>query len=105
MLFMLVNVNRFDLRYLSRFLYKMHNVEKFVQRRIVLALAHLCSPEDQEAIFVDNYGLDLLLELLQSAHSKRQGDAYAAFCKLAEKAMKEMLKISRSQKSDGRHVS
>ncbi|GKB29834.1 ARM repeat protein interacting with ABF2-like protein, partial [Tanacetum coccineum] len=72
--------------YLSRFLYKMHNAEKFVQRRISLALAHLCSPEDQEAIFVDNYGLAILLELLQSPHPKHQGDACAALCKLAKKA-------------------
>ncbi|PWA58121.1 ARM repeat protein interacting with ABF2 [Artemisia annua] len=71
---------------LSRLLYKMHNAEKIVQRRIVLALAHLCSPEDQEAVFVDNNGLDLLLELLQSVHSKHQGDACAALCRLAEKA-------------------
>ena len=34
----------------------MHNAEKIVQRRIVLALAHFCSPGDQEAIFVDNNG-------------------------------------------------
>lgn len=34
----------------------MHNAEKIVQKRIVLALAHFCSPGDQEAIFVDNNG-------------------------------------------------
>nr|GFC74260.1 hypothetical protein [Tanacetum cinerariifolium] len=64
----------------------MHNADKVVQRRIVLSLAHLCSPDDQEAVFVDNNGLDLLLELLQSVHLKHQGDACAALCRLAEKA-------------------
>ncbi|GJV83704.1 ARM repeat protein interacting with ABF2-like protein [Tanacetum coccineum] len=64
----------------------MHNAKKFVRRQVVLAFAHLCSPEDQEAIFVDNYGLAILLELLQSPHSKHQGDACTALCKLAEKA-------------------
>ncbi|GJR46587.1 ARM repeat protein interacting with ABF2-like protein [Tanacetum coccineum] len=71
---------------LNCLLYKMHNADKIVQRRIVLALAHLCLPEDQEAVFVDNNGLDLLLELLQSVHLKHQGDACAALCRLAEKA-------------------
>ncbi|GJX73743.1 ARM repeat protein interacting with ABF2-like protein [Tanacetum coccineum] len=73
-------------RVLNCLLYKMHNADKIVQRRIVLALAHLCLPEDQEAVFVDNNGLDLLLELLQSVHLKHQGDACAALCRLAEKA-------------------
>jgi hypothetical protein len=27
-----------------------------VQRRVALALAHLCAPEDQRAIFIDNNG-------------------------------------------------
>ena len=31
-------------------------------------------------------GLDLLLELIQSVHSKHQGDGCAALCRLAEKA-------------------
>ncbi|PWA58123.1 ARM REPEAT PROTEIN INTERACTING WITH ABF2 [Artemisia annua] len=71
---------------LSHLLYKMHNAEKIVQKRIALALAHFCSPDYHEAIFVDNNGLDLLLELIQSVHSKHQGDGCAALCRLAEKA-------------------
>lgn len=30
--------------------------EKVVQRRVALALAHLCLPGDQRTIFVDNNG-------------------------------------------------
>lgn len=31
--------------------------EKAVQRRVALALAHLCSPDDQRTIFIDNNGM------------------------------------------------
>ncbi|KAK9067621.1 hypothetical protein SSX86_011732 [Deinandra increscens subsp. villosa] len=72
-------------RVLRRLLYLMHNSDKVVQRRVSLALAHLCSPDDQKTIFVDNNGIDLLLELLQSPHSKVRGYASVALCKLAEK--------------------
>jgi hypothetical protein len=27
-----------------------------VQRRVALALAHLCAPEDQSSVFIDNNG-------------------------------------------------
>lgn len=30
--------------------------DKMVQRRVALALAHLCSPGDQKTIFIDNNG-------------------------------------------------
>jgi hypothetical protein len=31
-----------------------------VQRRVALALAHLCAPEDQRTIFIDNNGINSL---------------------------------------------
>ncbi|KAL4558773.1 hypothetical protein LXL04_036975 [Taraxacum kok-saghyz] len=71
------------LRYL---LYLMRNSERHVQRRITLALSHLCSPDDQKSVFVDNNGLDLLLELFQSTNYKHQEDSCIALRKLAEKA-------------------
>ncbi|CAN6346934.1 unnamed protein product, partial [Urochloa humidicola] len=60
--------------------------EKSVQRRVALALAHLCAPEDQRTIFIDNNGLDLLLDLLISMSSKHQQDGSSALYKLANKA-------------------
>ena len=36
----------------------MRVAEKSVQRRIVLALAHLCSPEHQKIIFLDAHGIN-----------------------------------------------
>nr|XP_018674533.1 PREDICTED: ARM REPEAT PROTEIN INTERACTING WITH ABF2-like [Musa acuminata subsp. malaccensis] len=56
--------------------------EKSVQRHIALALAHLCSPEDQRTIFIDDDGLDLLLELLGSTNLKQQQDASVALYKV-----------------------
>lgn len=37
----------------------MRVAEKAIQRRIALALAHLCSPDDQGTIFIDNNGVPL----------------------------------------------
>ncbi|KAL6500476.1 hypothetical protein OROHE_025842 [Orobanche hederae] len=71
------------LRHLS---YLMRVGEKIVQRRVALALAHLCSPDDQKSIFIDNNGLDLLLELLGSTCSKHQSDSSIALLRLANKA-------------------
>ncbi|XP_027115635.1 ARM REPEAT PROTEIN INTERACTING WITH ABF2-like isoform X1 [Coffea arabica] len=73
-------------RVLSHLLYLMRVGEKVVQRRIALALAHLCSPDDQRTIFIDNSGLELLLELLESTNFKHQRDASVALYKLASKA-------------------
>ncbi|XP_031101251.1 ARM REPEAT PROTEIN INTERACTING WITH ABF2-like [Ipomoea triloba] len=73
-------------RVLSYLLYLMSVGDKVVQKRIALALAHLCSPEDQKTVFLDNNGLELLLELLESNNVKHQRDASAALCKLADKA-------------------
>ncbi|KAL6842217.1 hypothetical protein ACP4OV_027980 [Aristida adscensionis] len=71
---------------LKHLLYLMRVGEKSVQRRVALALAHLCAPEDQRTIFIDNNGLDLLLDLLISMSSKHQQDGSAALHKLANKA-------------------
>nr|CAB3461559.1 unnamed protein product [Digitaria exilis] len=73
-------------RVLKHLLYMMRVGEKSVQRRVALALAHLCAPEDQRTIFIDNNGLDLLLDLLISMSSKHQQDVSAALYKLANKA-------------------
>lgn len=74
-------------RVLKHLLYVMGIEEKLIQRRIALALAHLCSPEDQRTIFIDNNGLDVLLGLLGSSNSKQQDDGFVALFKLANKAM------------------
>ncbi|KAK4418274.1 arm repeat protein interacting with a [Sesamum alatum] len=73
-------------RVLNHLLYMMHVGEEDVQRRVTLALAHLCSPDDQKKIFIDNNGLALLLELLESIDSKHQRDSSMALCMLVSKA-------------------
>ncbi|RAL43503.1 hypothetical protein DM860_012644 [Cuscuta australis] len=73
-------------RVLYHLLYLMSVGEKIVQRRIALALAHFCSPQDQKTIFLDNNGLELLLELVESTSVKCQRDASMALCKIADKA-------------------
>lgn len=73
-------------RVLSHLLYLMRIAERSVQRRVALALAHLCSPEDQKTIFIDGNGLGILLELLESTNLKYQRDGCVALSKLAEKA-------------------
>ncbi|KAJ0093609.1 hypothetical protein Patl1_25411 [Pistacia atlantica] len=77
----------FIVQVLNHLLYMMRVAEKSVQRRVALALAHLCSPEDQRTIFIDNGGLDLLLGLLGSTSTKQQLDGAVALYKLANKAM------------------
>ncbi|KAL0391009.1 UNVERIFIED_CONTAM: arm repeat protein interacting with a [Sesamum calycinum] len=67
-------------RVLSHLLYMMRVGEKNVQRRVALALAHLCSPDDQRTIFIDNNGLGLLLELLESTNPKHQRESSMALC-------------------------
>ncbi|XP_047259655.1 ARM REPEAT PROTEIN INTERACTING WITH ABF2-like isoform X3 [Capsicum annuum] len=73
-------------RILGHLLYLMRIGEKVIQRRVALALAHLCLPDDQKTIFIDNNGLELLLELLESTNLKHQRDGSVALCKLANKA-------------------
>ncbi|XP_061989402.1 ARM REPEAT PROTEIN INTERACTING WITH ABF2-like isoform X1 [Rosa rugosa] len=74
-------------RVLSHLLYLMRVAERNVQRRVALAFAHLCSPEDLRTIFIDNNGLELLLGLLGSSSPKQQLDGAMALYKLANKAM------------------
>ncbi|KAJ7954914.1 ARM repeat protein interacting with ABF2 [Quillaja saponaria] len=74
-------------RVLYHLLYLMRVSEKAVQRRVALALAHLCSPDDHRAIFIDNYGLELLIGLLGSSSFKQQLDGAVALFKLANKAL------------------
>ncbi|KGN57004.1 ARM REPEAT PROTEIN INTERACTING WITH ABF2 [Cucumis sativus] len=73
-------------RVLNHLLHLMRVAEKAVQRRVSLALAHLCSPDDQRTIFIDNNGLELLLGLLGSSSLKQQLDGAVALYKLANKA-------------------
>lgn len=35
----------------------MRDADKNIQRRVALALAHLCSPDDERTIFIDNNGI------------------------------------------------
>ncbi|KAG6726703.1 hypothetical protein I3842_02G093700 [Carya illinoinensis] len=74
-------------RVLNYLLYLMRGAEKAVQRRVSLALAHLCSPDALRTIFIDNNGLELLLGLLGSSSLKQQLDGAMALYKLANKAM------------------
>lgn len=41
---------------LKQLLYLTRSAEKAVQRRVALALAHLCAPDDRKFIFIDNNG-------------------------------------------------
>ncbi|KAH9682797.1 ARM REPEAT PROTEIN INTERACTING WITH ABF2 [Citrus sinensis] len=76
----------FIVQVLNHLLYLMRVAEKGVQRRVALALAHLCSPDDQRTIFIDGGGLELLLGLLGSTNPKQQLDGAVALFKLANKA-------------------
>ncbi|CAA0832100.1 ARM REPEAT PROTEIN INTERACTING WITH ABF2 [Striga hermonthica] len=71
---------------LRHLLYLMRIGEKVVKSRVALTLAHLCSSDDHKIIFIDNNGLDLLLELLVSTNLKHQRDCSMALCRLADKA-------------------
>ncbi|TKY62448.1 ARM repeat protein interacting with ABF2 [Spatholobus suberectus] len=73
-------------RVLKHLIYLMRFAEEGVQRRVAIALAHLCSPHDRKTIFVDNNGLKLLLDILKSPIIKQKGNASAALHKLAAKA-------------------
>ncbi|KAF5452487.1 hypothetical protein F2P56_027481 [Juglans regia] len=76
-----------DNEVLNYLLYLLRGAEKAVQRRVSLALAHLCSPDALRTIFIDNNGLELLLGLLGSSSLKQQLDGAVALYKLANKAM------------------
>lgn len=48
------------MKVLTHLVYLMRVGEKAVQRQVALALAHLCSPEDQKSIFIDNNGMSFI---------------------------------------------
>ncbi|KAJ4877746.1 hypothetical protein Rs2_42764 [Raphanus sativus] len=71
---------------LNQLLYLMRNTEKTIQLRIALALAHLCDPKDGKLIFIDNNGVEFLLELLYLSGMKQQKYSSRALFELARKA-------------------
>ncbi|KAK9726108.1 hypothetical protein RND81_05G190800 [Saponaria officinalis] len=72
-------------RVLNHLLDLMRVADRTIQRRIALALAHLCSPNHQRRIFIDSNGLELLLELLGSSAIKHQQAGSMALYKMASK--------------------
>ncbi|KAI5426685.1 hypothetical protein KIW84_032206, partial [Lathyrus oleraceus] len=74
-------------RVLKQMLYLMRSGEKVVQKRVALALAHLCSADDRKTIFIDNNGLELLLDLLESTIKKQKREASAALHTMATKGI------------------
>ncbi|CAH2072881.1 unnamed protein product [Thlaspi arvense] len=71
---------------LNQLLYLMRTTEKTIQMRIALALAHLCNPKDGKLIFIDNNGVEFLLELLYFSSMKQQRYSSKALFELARKA-------------------
>ncbi|QHO34415.1 hypothetical protein HN51_027969 [Arachis hypogaea] len=59
-----------EFQVLKHLLYLMHFAKKGVQYCVALALAHLCPIDKCRTIFIDNNGLELLLELLGSTKYK-----------------------------------
>lgn len=55
--FLFCDLMIFLIQVLNHLLYLMRVAEKGVQRRVALALAHLCSPDDQRTIFIDGGGM------------------------------------------------
>ncbi|XP_013607416.1 PREDICTED: ARMADILLO BTB ARABIDOPSIS PROTEIN 1-like [Brassica oleracea var. oleracea] len=71
---------------LNQLLYLMRTTENPIQMRIALALAHLCDPKDGKLIFIDNNGVEFLLELLYLSGMKQQKYSSKALFELARKA-------------------
>ncbi|KAL0736001.1 hypothetical protein Bca4012_012211 [Brassica carinata] len=78
--------DNFTVQVLNQLLYLMRSTEKTIQRRIALAFAHLCDPKDGKLIFVDNNGIEFLLELLYLPSMKQQKYSSRALFELARKA-------------------
>ncbi|KAK4276016.1 hypothetical protein QN277_019017 [Acacia crassicarpa] len=70
-------------RVLKQLLHLIRFGEKAVQSYVVLALAHLCSSDDQKIIFVDNNGLAFLVDLLTSRNLNKKREASMALYSLA----------------------
>ncbi|CAM6008724.1 unnamed protein product [Sphagnum balticum] len=74
-------------RVLKHLLYLMRSADKIVQRRVATTLAHLCAADDQRIIFIENNGMEVLLEMLTSfTNPKQQRDGALSLCTLAKKA-------------------
>ncbi|XP_044485451.1 ARM REPEAT PROTEIN INTERACTING WITH ABF2-like [Mangifera indica] len=73
-------------RVLNHLLYMMRVADKAVQRRVALALADFCAPDDCRTVFIDNNGLELLLELLECTTVKYREESSVALYRLATKA-------------------
>ncbi|KAH0895753.1 hypothetical protein HID58_045321 [Brassica napus] len=71
---------------LNQLLYLIKTTEKNIQMRIALALAHLCDPKDGKLIFIDNSGIEFLLEPLYISSMKQQKYSARALFELATKA-------------------
>jgi HEAT repeat protein len=88
-------------RVLQYLIYLMRTSDRDASQRIAVALAHLlpCAAEDQRAIFMDQGGLDILLDMLapksehyrsKPSHPQNQKDAAWALFILSEK-LRELL--------------
>ncbi|KAL0823398.1 hypothetical protein Bca101_047075 [Brassica carinata] len=71
---------------LNQLLYLIKTTEKNIQMRIALALAHLCDPKDGKLIFIDNSGIEFLLEPLYISSMKQHKYSARALFELATKA-------------------
>lgn len=72
---------------LKHLLYLMRSPDKGIQRRVATALAHLCAEDDQRNIFMDNSGLEILLEMVAApSNSKTQREGANALYSLAKRA-------------------
>lgn len=55
----------------------MRSGERNVQRRVALALAHLCSPDDQKTIFIDSNGKYMKSHFIKLAYHEND---FCNFC-------------------------
>uniref|UniRef100_A0A7N0U2A6 BTB domain-containing protein n=1 Tax=Kalanchoe fedtschenkoi TaxID=63787 RepID=A0A7N0U2A6_KALFE len=61
------------------------NMNKKFQTSILLGLAHICSPNDLKTIFMDNNGLDILLDLLAHGNKSQQQISSNIFLQIDDK--------------------
>ncbi|CAM8894470.1 unnamed protein product [Rhodiola kirilowii] len=73
-------------RVLKRMMHLMKVSEKNFQTSIALGLAHICSPGDLKTIFIDNNGLNIILDLLTYGSTTQQLISSEALIKLERKA-------------------
>lgn len=84
-------------RVLQYLIYLMRTSDRDISQRIAVALAHLCAVEDQRTIFMDQGGLDILLDMVapesetyknKASFSQNQKDAACALKILSHKLAK-----------------